>query len=63
MVSKPESRVRILVEALFVPPPINFHVCAFLWLHVSGGVEVYKWIGYLLLSVYAFGLNWLVRPL
>jgi hypothetical protein len=44
------SRVRTLTEALFVSPPIYVHVCVFLsncvcaslWLHVSGGVEVYK---------------------
>jgi hypothetical protein len=39
------------------------HLRLSLWLHISGGVEVYKWIGYLLLTAYAFGLNWLVRPL
>jgi hypothetical protein len=26
-------------------------------------VEVYKWIAYLLLTTYSFGLNWLVGPL
>jgi hypothetical protein len=34
-----------------------------LWLHMSEGVEVYKWINYLLSSTYVFGLDWLVHPL
>jgi hypothetical protein len=44
------SRVRILAEVLFVPPSIFFMFVPSLWLHVSGGVEVYNWIGYLLPS-------------
>jgi hypothetical protein len=40
-----------------MPPPLYFHVCAFLWLRVSRGVEVSKWIVYLPLTTQVLGLN------
>jgi hypothetical protein len=45
-----KSRVQILGEVLFCASTHLFpHLRIFLWLHVSEGVEVYKWIIYLLL--------------